>query len=129
MSIVIPNRKIVCKDCNTQKSSNRFYWRLKDNTTTLDSRTCLDCKSDDVRAIRQHKKNNPYPLNSKCECCGKVAKLHCDHSHTKSKKFRGWLCSKCNVGIGNLGDTIIGIKRALKYLENVKKKKNGVKRK
>jgi hypothetical protein len=119
MCKVIPNRNILCKDCNIEKPSNKFHWRVKDNVTTLDSRTCGDCKAADERAIRRHKKNNPYPLNSKCECCSKVSKLHCDHSHTKSKKFRGWLCSKCNVGIGSLGDNIVGIKRALKYLQNV----------
>lgn len=118
---VIPKKIISCKDCKQEKPSTRFHWRVKDGVTTLDSRTCLDCRNEDDRAIRKHKKRNPYPKNSKCQCCGKKDKLHLDHSHTKSKKFRGWLCSKCNVGIGNLGDTIIGVKRALRYLENCKK--------
>ena len=126
---VIPNRKIICKDCKVEQHSNEYHWRVKDGKVTLDTRTCRLCYNKDRSAINKHKKNNPYPTNSKCQCCNKVAKLHCDHSHTKSKKFRGWLCSKCNVGIGNLGDTIIGIRRALKYLENIKKRKNGVKRK
>ena len=126
---VIPKRKIICKDCKVEQHSNEYHWRVKDGKVTLDTRTCRLCYNKDRSAINKHKKNNPYPTNSKCQCCNKVAKLHCDHSHTKSKKFRGWLCSKCNVGIGNLGDTIIGIRRELKYLENIKKRKNGVKRK
>jgi len=126
---VIPDRKIVCKACKVEQHSTEYHWRVKDGKTTLDTRTCRLCSNMDANAVNKHKKNHPYPTNSKCQCCKNVAKLHCDHSHTKSKKFRGWICSKCNVGIGNLGDDIAGIKRALKYLENIKKRKNGIKRK
>ena len=126
---VIPDRKIVCKACKVEQHSTEYHWRVKDGKTTLDTRTCRLCSNMDANAVNKHKKNHPYPTNSKCQCCKNVAKLHCDHSHTKSKKFRGWICSKCNVGIGNLGDDIAGIRRALKYLENIKKRKNGIKRK
>ena len=32
------------------------------------------------------------------------------------KIFRGWLCRSCNVGIGQLGDQIDGVEKALTYL-------------
>lgn len=60
------------------------------------------------------------PCPKRCECCqgrptGK-GQLHADHDHA-TKKFRGWICSKCNLGIGSLGDTIAGLRRAIRYLE------------
>ena len=54
-----------------------------------------------------------------CECCNRPpngsGRLHIDHCHS-SGAFRGWLCSSCNVGIGNLGDSIAGLERGLLYL-------------
>lgn len=63
----------------------------------------------------------PYPPPGVCECCG-VDKpsgrggWHLDHNH-ETGEFRGWLCSKCNGGIGLLGDCVNGVKKALNYLE------------
>lgn len=54
-----------------------------------------------------------------CECCGGPPTgkgvLHLDHCH-ETGKFRGWLCNKCNAGIGSLGDGLVGVARALDYL-------------
>jgi hypothetical protein len=38
-----------------------------------------------------------------------------DHDHL-TWKFRGWLCSKCNVGLGLLGDTKESVMKMLDYL-------------
>ena len=43
-----------------------------------------------------------------------------DHDHT-TNKFRGWLCYQCNSAIGNLGDSIKGLTRALEYLKRAEK--------
>jgi hypothetical protein len=65
----------------------------------------------------------PCPAN--CELCGiapdrdgtgRFKVLALDHCHATGD-FRGWLCNKCNAGIGALGDTIEGLKRAIAYLE------------
>lgn len=59
------------------------------------------------------------PCPSTCECCGgppgKMV-LHLDHCH-QSGAFRGWLCSKCNVSIGMLGDTVDRLMLAVAYLK------------
>ena len=55
--------------------------------------------------------------STKCEICGNTKKLVYGHNH-KTKEFRGVLCSTCNVGIGNLGDSVINLKNAIKYLES-----------
>lgn len=61
------------------------------------------------------------PQPRRCECCGGRTRheLHVDHCH-QSNRFRGWLCSKCNTGIGLLGDNILGLMRAIKYLRRKK---------
>lgn len=59
------------------------------------------------------------PCPERCENCGAAPGkygMHLDHSHTTGK-FRGWLCGRCNMGIGSLGDTIEGLERAIAYLK------------
>ena len=41
--------------------------------------------------------------------------LHMDHDH-KTGQFRGWLCSKCNQGLGLFSDSIECLQLAIKYL-------------
>ncbi len=57
------------------------------------------------------------PMPAACECCGAVpdATLHADHDHVTGE-FRGWLCRKCNMALGLLGDTIDGVLNAVSYL-------------
>lgn len=57
------------------------------------------------------------PAPDVCESCGMSpdAALHLDHCHVTGK-FRGWLCNKCNLGIGALGDTVESLERAVAYL-------------
>jgi hypothetical protein len=57
----------------------------------------------------------------RCACCGSRApgghgRFHVDHDH-QTGVVRGLLCSKCNLGIGSLGDTIEGLRSAVAYLE------------
>jgi len=53
---------------------------------------------------------------SKCLICGRKTKKMCvDHCH-RTKKIRGILCHKCNVGIGMLDDSPLRVSRALAYL-------------
>lgn len=72
---------------------------------------------DKKRALnmRRYKADAPYPPPENCELCGTAADLHFDHCHD-SEAFRGWLCMRCNTGLGMLGDNIEGLERALAYL-------------
>jgi hypothetical protein len=47
-----------------------------------------------------------------------VQTLVCDHEHGPdgSGPIRGWICRKCNSGLGLLGDVPDGLERALAYL-------------
>jgi Recombination endonuclease VII len=69
------------------------------------------------------KKNNiPTPTRPKpktCECCDRkleAGKTHLDHDHITGD-FRGWLCNRCNLGIGQLGDCIEGLEKGIAYLK------------
>jgi hypothetical protein len=60
--------------------------------------------------------------NGQCGICFKTFKIdtktmNVDHDHNTGI-VRGVLCSSCNTGLGQLGDSIDGIKRALYYLKN-----------
>lgn len=53
-----------------------------------------------------------------CAICGKAEKtkrLAVDHDHA-TKKVRGLLCQKCNVGLGYFEDNISLLERAANYL-------------
>ena len=61
----------------------------------------------------------------KCKCCSKPIEFlgrggsnACVDHRENPFKIRGILCSECNLGIGKLGDTPEGIKKALEYLED-----------
>jgi hypothetical protein len=51
----------------------------------------------------------------RCALCPYAGLLVCDHDHTTGLT-RGWLCRKCNTGLGKLGDTVESVGRALAYL-------------
>jgi len=56
--------------------------------------------------------------NRVCECCGGDSRLAVDHCHTTGA-LRGVLCQPCNLGIGQLGDDLTGVLRAVAYLTKV----------
>lgn len=106
-----------CIYCNQRKNAKSFpkHSLYKDK---LDTR-CKKCvkKHSKIRG-KLHKKAPPKP--EVCECCKKIPIKWClDHDHTDDT-FRGWICDKCNTGIGKLGDNIEGIVAAFNYLYNCK---------
>src|ERR1700693_1461232 len=51
-----------------------------------------------------------------CACCKRAMdQPHIDHDHTTGT-VRALLCGPCNIGIGNLGDSISRLEQALAYL-------------
>ena len=78
---------------------------------------CKPCFNLHQRVLAQLHKTHPTPPpGSKCQCCGRIAKLQLDHCHA-TFKFRGFLCQSCNHGIGQLGDDKSGVQLAVDYLK------------
>lgn len=82
---------------------------------------------DRMRIARRKWQGLPEPTRPEpdvCEICGgynltDAVKFRClgvDHDH-KSGKFRGWLCDRCNRGIGFFRDDPSKLRRAADYLE------------
>jgi hypothetical protein len=75
---------------------------------------CKSCKNNLQKIARKLYKSSP-PKPKSCQICDKETVLFLDHCH-KTDQFRGWICKECNSSLGNFGDDISGILKALKYL-------------
>lgn len=51
-----------------------------------------------------------------CSVCGKTGKICYDHDHTTGD-FRGWLCSSCNLALGNVKDDPELLRKLAEYLD------------
>ena len=92
------------KDKQGRGKNSKVYYRPE----------CKKCEAKLRKQLKQAKLE-ATPKPNKCECCGAIADLIVDHDHVTGK-FRGWICRKCNQGIGKLGDDIEGVKKAMEYL-------------
>jgi hypothetical protein len=106
-----------CIMCHQVKDTKNFskHTGHKDN---LDGR-CKVCVNN-ARKLRDELRKTAPPKPKYCQCCEKERKLCLDHCHI-TKKFRGWICEYCNRGIGQLDDNLLGVLKAVSYLENHEK--------
>lgn len=77
-------------------------------------------ESGAARLLRFEKKAG-RPRPERCELCSRVptginAACHFDHCH-QTGKFRGWICSKCNTGLGLADDSPEILRKMAEYLE------------
>lgn len=109
-------RKKKCQYCEESKYLKEFpkHSLYKDR---LDTR-CRQCIKEH-RQVRDKLRKTAPPKPERCEICGKVPYKWClDHDH-HTQQFRGFLCSRCNEGLGKLGDDIPSLINALNYLLKV----------
>ena len=123
-----------CSKCGKEKSASEFYSTI-DVISGLSSQ-CRICNSDRTRKTSLQQKYGitieDYDTllkeqNSRCAICGTTDPGTCkskgalksrfciDHDH-ETDEIRGLLCSKCNSGIGFLGDTLERLEAAAAYL-------------
>lgn len=124
-----------CKQCASDQSKK---WS-KDNKERVNahSRARYAANGERQRAYSRERARRlnglpdaPYEPVGYCEACGSKepgghgnSAWRLDHCH-ETNRFRGWLCNKCNIGFGMLGDSVIEIEKRLEYLrrfENVSK--------
>jgi hypothetical protein len=103
-----------CVKCKQVLPESKY--RFRPERANYRVKECKDC-SKLISAETHRIRMIAPPMPDACECCGKTTTaLKLDHCH-EHLTFRGWLCQSCNWGIGNLGDNLEGVMRALKYLE------------
>ena len=112
----LKNRERIIAETTARQKANRE--RHNGYTRAWAAR---NAESEKARARARNWRSLPKPTRPQpqvCECCGKENRraLALDHCH-ESGRFRGWLCDKCNLGIGKLGDTVEALERALAYLK------------
>ena len=107
----------ICVYCSEEKLLKDFpgHRGHKDRHDTR----CRKCISEQNKLRYPLKKTAP-PKPEVCDLCGKVPphnkKIVLDHCH-ETHQFRGWICDPCNVGLGNLGDNLSGLYKAIEYLK------------
>jgi hypothetical protein len=123
-------RLVSTNECIQCARESRKRWlanpenRLRNNTYENQRRRKLGW-SNPAQKIRQQRYDRkrrglpeptrPQPLT--CECCDEIPRqFHLDHCH-KTGRFRGWLCNRCNRGLGYFGDNTEGLQRAIEYLK------------
>ena len=73
------------------------------------------------KSSKYRAKNAPRPKPDNCEICGTLGKdlkkgLCYDHDHITGK-FRGWLCSRCNVALGMVNDNTETLLALVEYIK------------
>ena len=89
---------------------------------------CKGCFTKHAKIVEKLSRSAP-PKPDNCQCCGiktetvtnkkkysNLGVLQLDPTHDNDPKFRGWVCSNCNQGLGKFGDNLKGIIKAALYL-------------
>lgn len=116
-----------CVKCNKEKEEEEFSWRGGENYRRTECKECTK-ELEKERARLRSLHGNPSDGYS-CPICKreydevkgqggrKCTPWVIDHDH-KTNTFRGWLCHKCNRGLGAFNDDVELLKRAADYLKN-----------
>ena len=98
-------RRNLCYPCYTKRN--------KENSKLKDWKT--DHQTKKRYGINRETYLQRMASSSCCQICGSVKELCYDHDHV-TMSFRGVLCRSCNRSIGQLGDNVEGLTKALAYL-------------
>jgi hypothetical protein len=125
-----------CYRCKKKISTKKFYPHLA-HADKLSS-FCIPCEKATRKAhyhkpevkkrtleIQRVRKYNVTPdafekqlkkQRNKCAICGIPNPRCLDHDHAKGKN-RGILCDRCNWGLGHFRDSVLLLRKAIKYVE------------
>jgi len=120
-------RSGVCKDCHKEYRREHY---LANRDKYISKARAWEEKNGGKLAVRYNLSAEQVAellakYDSKCWLCQEKPATHIDHNHSCcsgatscGKCIRGILCSKCNTGLGFLGDNMTGLQRAMKYLSH-----------
>lgn len=96
------------KRVKAQESINRF--NQSDAGRLMKFRNRYGLSKEEAAAVLAEK-------GTGCAICGAKGDLVYDHCHA-SKRFRGWLCDDCNLGLGKFNDDPDRLEAAAHYLRS-----------
>ena len=101
-----------CPKCKQDKPETDF---LSKNGTKYGY--CRPCMGTYQKVYQQRVQDKTRP--KACDICAVIFtttnKPHWDHDHLTGA-FRGWLCMKCNIMLGNARDSVEILEKAIEYL-------------
>lgn len=129
-----------CRKCKSDGEKER-YWKDR-KVRIVEHRAWKERNPEKIRAYSRRdflSKKNWTPeqfdrvleeQDNKCAICSAPItiglgnknknKANADHDHVTGQP-RGILCNNCNIGLGNLQDSVVILKIALEYLEKYQK--------
>lgn len=103
-------------------NTERYRLRHPDRHKAAQAKYRASAKGKAMSARKTRKRNGVVGATGErpsghCAICSRYCDVLClDHDHATGR-IRGWLCRTCNAGIGQLGDTLEALQRAVRYLE------------
>jgi hypothetical protein len=117
----------VCKRCKLEQPLSSYTNASGGNYKRTECKDCANKLTKERNALR---KIHGMPTKDyECPIClrkeyeivgegGSAGAWVIDHNHITAT-FRGWLCHKCNRGLGAFEDNSEKLMRAIKYLDNL----------
>jgi hypothetical protein len=126
----IEEEHLHCNKCKTMQPISNFG---RDSGAKKLSSACKDCSKKLGLQTKNLLKITPLPPEDyTCPGCERTEKQvrdslkyrgrkkhrvwSLDHNHDTGE-FRGWICNKCNLALGNMNDDLEYARRLVKYLE------------
>lgn len=112
-----------CVNCNVERNKAKLYDnelmdKYRGTAQWTEKRLRGTCKE---RGITVEEYNMMFEAQQGvCKICGRpdpLGRLAIDHDHT-TNKVRGLLCRACNLALGNFGDSVERLERAIAYLKS-----------
>lgn len=124
-------RRSTCKKCNSiEVSTARKNWTPEQRAARKKNKKRWEQENSDktrrvaFRTFWRKRGFNPDEIESmyankpeSCQICGEKTSLVLDHCH-KTNALRGWLCERCNKGIGLMRDSREILQAAIRYLDS-----------
>ncbi len=115
----------ICKKCRRLLPIDAF----ERNRPSVWRSECKECraykKAIPAKVRREYETKHPKPQIGEefyCKVCERTITIqttrdvNLDHDH-KTGKIRGYICNRCNTGLGNFDDNITILKRAIEWIK------------